>query len=88
MSAPAKLPACISTEADMLLRASEVLDEFWHARYHGGTASGSQGHARWARLRAVANDIARWRRANGFPVTKARAGESALRKRRLAGGRK
>lgn len=79
-------PERVTEEAELVLRASEVLDSMWYSRYHGGTSSGVQGHARWAALRSVANDIAEWRRRNGFDLTKARAQEARLERIAEKGG--
>ena len=76
----------VTLEVGLLLRASQVLDSMWYGRYHGGTASGKQGNARWVALRNVANDIAAWRRGNEFGPTESRAMEERLE--RLAAGRK
>lgn len=85
MTAPRTLPGCVSEEVDLLLRASETLDSMWHARYHGGMSSGRQGHERWVSLKSISDDIAAWRRRNGFDPTTARIADA--RWRRLAGAK-
>ena len=65
----------LTREAMLLVGASNVLDEMWRARYHGGSSSGRQGNERWVRLRALADEIAKWRKANDLGESPTRLAE-------------